>query len=44
VLDIGCGWGGLARYLHKVSGAQVTGITLSEEQLNLAAPKPCGRG
>ncbi len=36
VLDIGCGWGGLARYLHKVSGAQVTGITLSEEQLRYA--------
>ena len=36
VLDIGCGWGGLARYLHKVSGAQVTGITLSEEQLKYA--------
>jgi cyclopropane-fatty-acyl-phospholipid synthase len=36
VLDIGCGWGGLARYLHKVSGVQVTGITLSEEQLKYA--------
>jgi cyclopropane-fatty-acyl-phospholipid synthase len=36
VLDIGCGWGGLARYLHKVSGAQVLGVTLSEEQLAYA--------
>jgi len=36
VLDIGCGWGGLARYLHKVSGADVLGITLSEEQLKYA--------
>ena len=36
VLDIGCGWGGLARYLHKVSGAEVLGITLSEEQLKYA--------
>jgi cyclopropane-fatty-acyl-phospholipid synthase len=36
ILDIGCGWGGLARYLHKVSGAHVTGITLSEEQLKYA--------
>ena len=36
VLDIGCGWGGMARYLHKVSGAHVTGITLSEEQLKYA--------
>ncbi|KAB7644834.1 SAM-dependent methyltransferase [Polymorphobacter fuscus] len=36
VLDIGCGWGGLARYLHKVSGAEVLGVTLSEEQLKYA--------
>jgi len=36
VLDIGCGWGGLARYLARVSGADVTGITLSEEQIKVA--------
>lgn len=36
VLDIGCGWGGLALYLAKVSGVSVTGITLSEEQLAIA--------
>ncbi len=36
VLDIGCGWGGLARYLHKVSGAEVLGVTLSSEQLAYA--------
>lgn len=36
VLDIGCGWGGLARHIHKVSGAEVLGITLSEEQLAYA--------
>src|SRR5262249_38008731 len=33
VLDIGCGWGGLALYLAELTGAQVTGITLSHEQL-----------
>ncbi|HKZ97206.1 MAG TPA: cyclopropane-fatty-acyl-phospholipid synthase family protein [Hyphomicrobiaceae bacterium] len=33
VLDIGSGWGGLALYLAKIAGADVTGITLSEEQL-----------
>jgi cyclopropane-fatty-acyl-phospholipid synthase len=36
VLDIGCGWGGLALYLHQATGAEVTGITLSEEQLKIA--------
>jgi cyclopropane-fatty-acyl-phospholipid synthase len=44
VLDIGCGWGGLARYLHKVSGAQVTGITLSEEQLKYARAETVRQG
>ena len=33
VLDIGCGWGGMALTLARDYGAQVTGITLSEEQL-----------
>ena len=33
VLDIGCGWGGLALYLAEHAGAHVTGITLSKEQL-----------
>jgi len=32
VLDIGSGWGGLGLYLAEVAGAQVTGVTLSEEQ------------
>jgi cyclopropane-fatty-acyl-phospholipid synthase len=36
VLDIGCGWGGLARHIHAASGAEVLGITLSEEQLAYA--------
>jgi cyclopropane-fatty-acyl-phospholipid synthase len=36
VLDIGCGWGGLALYLAEYAGAKVTGITLSKEQLALA--------
>jgi cyclopropane-fatty-acyl-phospholipid synthase len=33
VLDIGCGWGGLALYLAEIAGAHATGITLSQEQL-----------
>ena len=39
VLDIGCGWGGMARHIHRVSGAEVLGVTLSEEQLKYARSK-----
>jgi len=33
VLDIGSGWGGLGLYLAETTGANVTGVTLSTEQL-----------
>jgi cyclopropane-fatty-acyl-phospholipid synthase len=36
VLDIGCGWGGMALYLHKAAKVDVLGITLSEQQLAVA--------
>src|SRR6059058_2045267 len=36
VLDIGCGWGGMALFMHRVAGVDVLGITLSEEQLKVA--------
>jgi len=36
VLDIGCGWGGLAFYLAERADVHVTGITLSKEQLRVA--------
>jgi cyclopropane-fatty-acyl-phospholipid synthase len=36
VLDIGCGWGGMALYINARTGASVHGITLSEEQLKVA--------
>jgi cyclopropane-fatty-acyl-phospholipid synthase len=36
VLDIGSGWGGLGLYLAEMTGADVTGITLSTEQLQVA--------
>ncbi|MDP6342512.1 MAG: cyclopropane-fatty-acyl-phospholipid synthase family protein, partial [Alphaproteobacteria bacterium] len=32
VLDIGCGWGGLALYLAALADVEVVGVTLSEEQ------------
>ena len=32
VLDIGSGWGGMGLYLAEMTGARVTGVTLSEEQ------------
>lgn len=36
VLDIGCGWGGLALTLARDHGVHVTGVTLSENQLATA--------
>jgi cyclopropane-fatty-acyl-phospholipid synthase len=36
LLDIGCGWGGLAAYAARHYGVDVVGITLSQEQLQLA--------
>lgn len=36
LLDIGCGWGGLAMHAAREYGADVTGITLSPAQASLA--------
>ena len=36
VLDIGCGWGGMALYLNRIADVDVLGITLSQEQLKVA--------
>jgi cyclopropane-fatty-acyl-phospholipid synthase len=36
VLDIGCGWGGLALDIARDTGARVKGVTLSEEQIAVA--------
>ncbi|MEZ5655021.1 MAG: cyclopropane-fatty-acyl-phospholipid synthase family protein [Sphingobium sp.] len=44
VLDIGCGWGGMALYLHRKCGVDVTGITLSEEQLEVARKRAADAG
>ncbi|HMA84731.1 MAG TPA: cyclopropane fatty acyl phospholipid synthase [Desulfosalsimonadaceae bacterium] len=35
VLDIGCGWGSFAKYAAENYGAKVTGVTVSQEQVEL---------
>ena len=44
VLDIGSGWGGLALYMAASGGAEVTGVTLSSEQLAVARRRACVLG
>ncbi|WP_419899775.1 cyclopropane-fatty-acyl-phospholipid synthase family protein [Roseomonas sp. USHLN139] len=44
VLDIGCGWGGMALHLARAHGARVTGITLSTEQLEAARARAAEAG
>jgi cyclopropane-fatty-acyl-phospholipid synthase len=36
VLDIGCGWGGFAKFAAEKYGVRVTGITVSKEQIHFA--------
>src|SRR3954469_12174122 len=36
VLDIGCGWGGLALYLHRHYGVDVLGVALAPDQIDFA--------
>src|SRR5581483_1921027 len=43
VLDIGCGWGGLGLYLAEMTGANVTGVTLSTEQLHVSNARAAER-
>ncbi len=44
VLDIGCGWGGMAMTLASEFGARVTGITLSTQQLTEARARADAAG
>ncbi|HTT84634.1 MAG TPA: cyclopropane-fatty-acyl-phospholipid synthase family protein [Rhizomicrobium sp.] len=44
VLDVGCGWGGLAIDLARRAGVRVDGITLSREQLALASKRADAAG
>jgi cyclopropane-fatty-acyl-phospholipid synthase len=36
LLDIGCGWGGFAKYAASTRGCEITGISLSDEQIRYA--------
>ncbi|MBW7903176.1 MAG: cyclopropane fatty acyl phospholipid synthase [Rhodocyclaceae bacterium] len=42
LLEIGCGWGGLARHAAENHGVRVTGITVSREQQALARERCAG--
>lgn len=44
ILDVGCGWGGLACSIAKLTGASVTGISLSEEQIKVAKQRALNEG
>jgi cyclopropane-fatty-acyl-phospholipid synthase len=44
VLDIGCGWGGLALHLARTADVEVLGITLSEAQLSHARARAAAEG
>ena len=36
VIEVGCGWGGFAEFAAREYGAHVTGLTISQEQLDFA--------
>ena len=42
VLDIGCGWGGAARYMAENYDVEVVGVSVSKEQVALANEKAKG--
>ncbi len=42
VLDIGCGWGGTARFMAERYGVEVVGITISQPQAELALENCAG--
>ena len=44
VLDIGSGWGGLGIYLAKAAQCDITGVTLSQEQLKISRERALREG
>jgi len=44
VLDIGCGWGGLALYLNRHYGCEVLGVSLAPDQVRFAQERAAAAG
>ena len=44
ILDIGCGWGGMALYLAGIADVEVLGVTLSQEQHRVAVERAKSMG
>jgi cyclopropane-fatty-acyl-phospholipid synthase len=44
VLDIGCGWGGLALYLNQHYGAEVLGVSLAPDQIAFCRERAAAAG
>lgn len=44
LLDIGCGWGGLALYLHRHYGIEVLGVSLAPDQVRFANERAAAAG
>ncbi len=42
LLDIGCGWGGLAQFMAQEAGCRVTGVNISREQILRARERTAG--
>ena len=42
VLDVGCGWGAFAEHAARHYGAEVTGVTLADEQAEIARRRTAG--
>jgi cyclopropane-fatty-acyl-phospholipid synthase len=44
LLEVGCGWGGMAMYAARTRGCRVTAITVSREQFELASARVAEAG
>src|SRR6185369_636150 len=44
VLDVGCGWGGLALYLHRHYGVEVLGVALAPDQIAFCKERAAAEG